>query len=197
MACYLGEYKGAAMFRPSKLRRAIKSVINQTHTDWELIVVADGCEQCKAITLEYDDSRIRGFIIPKQKIWSGVVRNVGIERAAGDYILYLDSDDNYAPTYLAELNKAILAFPDYDWYYVNDITFYDRRQIRRCNIDILGKCGTSNVIHKASLDVWWDVKDNYAHDYKFIKNLKKASPQYKYLDIAGYEVNHIPGRYDM
>ena len=63
MASTLAEYGGAASRRDEKIVRAIDSVIAQTFTDWELIVVADGCMKTMAIVARYDDPRIKAMKI--------------------------------------------------------------------------------------------------------------------------------------
>ena len=45
MPSYLGEYKRAAKDRDTKIVRAIESVLKQSHEDWELIIISDGCEK--------------------------------------------------------------------------------------------------------------------------------------------------------
>lgn len=196
MPSYLGVYKKAASSRDVKIIRAIKSVLNQTYEDWELIIVADGCEATVQIVKEhFSDPRIRGFKIPKQKIWSGVVRNVGLQKAEGEWACYLDIDDVLGKNHLSSIVPYL---KDLDWYCFPDWEFkYGKFVMRPCAINVRGKCGTSNLIHKPDL-ARWNTDDNYAHDWNFIKNLKKASPRFKILTNCGYYFTcHIPGRLDI
>lgn len=73
----------------------ITSVINQTFTDWELLLIDDCsndlsqniiCKYCKL------DPRIKSYFF-NENVGAGVVRNKGIERATRKYIAFLDSDD--------------------------------------------------------------------------------------------------------
>lgn len=196
MPSYLGVYKKAASSRDTKIIRAVKSVLSQTYEDWELIIVADGCEATvQIIKNNFDDPRIHGFKIEKQKIWSGVVRNTGLEKAKGEWACYLDIDDCIGKNHLESLVPKI---DGYDWLAFPDWEFkYGRFWMRPVAVNIRGKCGTSNLIHKTNL-ARWNTDDNYAHDWNFIKNLKKASVKYKVLTNAGYYfVCHIPGKYDI
>jgi len=94
--------------RATLLKRALDSLIAQTETDWEAIIVDDGSVDDTAFAvLPYlrDDSKITYF---KQKNagYSGA-KNTGIFLSKGKFITFLDSDDEYAPTHL-ETRKAIL-----------------------------------------------------------------------------------------
>lgn len=77
------------------LEEAIVSVIGQTWTDWELLVIDDGSkDQSKAIAERWakTDSRIRAISNP-QNIGVSKTRNRGIDMASGEWIAFLDSDD--------------------------------------------------------------------------------------------------------
>lgn len=83
------------------LPEAVESVINQTFTDWECIIVNDGSPDNTeevALQLCQRDSRIRYF--KKENGGLSSARNFGIERAAGEYILPLDADDKIDSTFL-------------------------------------------------------------------------------------------------
>ena len=75
------------------LKDAIDSVINQTHKDWELLIIDNhSTDKTDELIQNYNDKRIRLF-----KINNGgniaKSRNLGIKNATGDYIALLDSDD--------------------------------------------------------------------------------------------------------
>ena len=55
---FLGAYANAASRRPEKLVRAVDSVIAQTFQDWELLVIADGCQETVDIMRRYTDKRV-------------------------------------------------------------------------------------------------------------------------------------------
>lgn len=74
--------------------RCIESIINQTYTDLEIILVDDGSpDSCPAICDAWaeKDSRIR--VIHKNNAGLGEARNTGISVATGSYIFFIDSDD--------------------------------------------------------------------------------------------------------
>ena len=76
------------------LRRCVDSIISQTFTDWELILVDDGSpDECGAICDEYagKDSRIR--VIHKANGGLSDARNAGMKVAEGEFVTFVDSDD--------------------------------------------------------------------------------------------------------
>lgn len=75
--------------------RAIESVLQQTFSDFELIIVDDGStdNSCEIVGL-YDDSRIR-LIRNTQNQGANFCRNIGIKESKGKYIAFQDSDDEW------------------------------------------------------------------------------------------------------
>lgn len=88
----------------SYLCKCIDSILNQTFTDFELIIVDDGSpDSCGAIADEYEkkDSRVR--VIHKENGGAPSARNTGIKEATGEYFYFPDSDDWLEPTYIQTL----------------------------------------------------------------------------------------------
>lgn len=90
------------------IKRAIDSVLEQTFTNYELIVVND-CSKDETLEKiqEYDDPRL--IIINNEKNRGlGAVRNIGIEKATGEYVVHLDGDDTlFENTTLEKIDKLI------------------------------------------------------------------------------------------
>lgn len=81
--------------------RALASVVSQTFTDFELIVVDDGStDQGPQIVEAWDDPRIR--LVKQENAGTGAARNHGIAEARGEFIAFLDADDEWLPGYLQE-----------------------------------------------------------------------------------------------
>ena len=88
------------------LPRCIESILNQTITDFELILVDDGSpDGSGAICDAYAerDSRIR--VIHQQNGGVSRARNAGLDAAKGEYIVFVDSDDYVDTTYLQEFGE--------------------------------------------------------------------------------------------
>lgn len=108
---------GQRHFRAKTVQRAIKSVMAQQFKDWELIIVNDGSVDgiTPNILNAFADVESRIKIIHNEtNIGRAAARNLGMEHAAGDWICWLDSDDEYATHYLREMKQAIIEFPEYD-----------------------------------------------------------------------------------
>ena len=78
------------------IARTLQSALNQTYTDFEVIIVDDGSiDRGVEICQSFDDSRIK--IIHQANRGLAGARNTGIRHAQGDYIALLDSDDCWSP----------------------------------------------------------------------------------------------------
>lgn len=94
--------------RAHLLEPAIRSVINQTLPDWELLIVDDGStDNTPAVVEKYlDDSRIK--YIQKKNSGAGHSRNVGVAHASHSIITFLDSDDEAEPVWLEKMRHEIV-----------------------------------------------------------------------------------------
>lgn len=94
------------------LREAIDSVLAQTFTDWELIVVDDGStDETQALLAAYTDPRIRVFELGENH-GSAHARNVALEFACGKYIAPCDSDDIFLPERFAREVAYLESHPE-------------------------------------------------------------------------------------
>jgi glycosyltransferase involved in cell wall biosynthesis len=113
--CYSEDKSTDHHFRGKTIQRAIKSIIAQQFTDWELILVDDGCADgvtpdiLKKFALA--DKRIKYVHQDNQN--RAIARNKGMDNAKGEWLCWLDSDDEYSTHYLRELDQAIKDFPEY------------------------------------------------------------------------------------
>lgn len=88
----------------------LQSVLDQTYTSFELIVVNDGStDNSLEIVTSIDDARIRVINIENSGV--SVARNTGIQAAVYEYIAFLDADDSWAPTFLEEMDALIQLNP--------------------------------------------------------------------------------------
>ncbi len=192
MASTLHDYKGAAKDRETKLVRAVKSVLNQSFKDWELIIIADGCQKTvDIVNSTTNDSRVKCYKIDKQPLWSGVPRNLGKFKATGIYITYLDNDDYFGENHLQKIVLGGLS--DQQWVWFNDWRWNALKKDwfeNYCYVEKIGRCGTSNVCFQRSLEVAWPVVGNYQHDWEFMKSLRKYEGEG--IATPEYYVCHIP-----
>ena len=84
------------------ISETIESVLNQTYTNWEMIIIDDcSTDKSKQIAKQYieRDKRIR-LIELKENSGAAVARNKGIEVSSGRFIAFLDGDDLWEPNKL-------------------------------------------------------------------------------------------------
>jgi glycosyltransferase involved in cell wall biosynthesis len=88
----------------------LKSVLSQTFTDYEVIIINDGStDESEARILEFSDNRIRYFSKKNEGVANA--RNFGIEKASSEYICFLDADDYWYPEFLGTMHCYTLEFP--------------------------------------------------------------------------------------
>ncbi len=108
------------------LNKCIDSILNQTYTNFELILVDDGSpDDCPRICDEYakKDNRIK--VIHKENGGLVSARNVGIKNATGDYICYVDGDDWIIKEALHKVSNIIEKNPNVDMIVFNLEKIYE------------------------------------------------------------------------
>lgn len=91
------------------LRQCIDSILAQTFTDFELLLIDDGSpDGCPAICDEYAEKDARIHVFHKQNGGLTSARNYGLDNAKGEWIMHIDGDDWIEPTYIEELYNAAI-----------------------------------------------------------------------------------------
>ncbi len=90
------------------LKDTIESVLRQTYSTYELILVDDGSKDSSlSICNKYAEIDSRICVIAQDNSGAGAARNTGIARARGKYVMFLDADDTYEPTIVDQLVSKI------------------------------------------------------------------------------------------
>lgn len=117
---------GHLHYRAKMVQRAIKSIINQQFPDWELILVNDGCaeEDTPRIMRKFAETDSRIKVVEQENLNRAYARNNGMEQATGEWICWLDCDDEYASHYLRELDQATKDFPEYQIFNFGSLIYW-------------------------------------------------------------------------
>ena len=100
--------------------KAIGSVLAQTFTDFDLIIIDDGSkDESYAVALKAIEGHGNCHIYKQKNAGVSMARNIGVALSRGDYLCFLDADDWWAPTFLEEMSCFIEEFPEAGIYGVN------------------------------------------------------------------------------
>ena len=178
--------------RENTIRRAVDSVLCQTYTNLEVIIVDDGStDNTVNIVNEYADRRIR-LICEKENRGANKARNIGIMNTKGEYIAFHDSDDEWFPDKLRiqidlmETKGYMACYSAYNLYengIVRTVPFYyndiDKYQINlRKTLMKQNTVGTPTLImRQRALELlqnqYFDEYMQRLQDYDFVIRLAK------------------------
>ena len=177
------------------ISKCITSIINQHYTDFECIIVNDGStdnsiEICQSIIKE--DLRFSIIDNPKKGVSSA--RNCGLDRATGNYVVFVDSDDWIEPTLLLNLiqkgNNADII--QYDFYQISG----DSKTEIHLNSDINlivqseGTVVWKRAFKKEIIDkIRFNENIHGGEDYIFTIQVFLNSKSYQYLSDCLYNYN--------
>ncbi len=187
------------------LTDAINSVLNQTFSDLEIVVVDDGSEVDVASLIPVD-----ARVIYSRQEHNGVAisRNIGFSLTTGEFIAFLDADDLWQSTKLDRQVNLMRENPQLGFSYTNVLTLDERSG--RAKMEILQKgdvdvdfskpalqiidqcniCTSTVMIRRACLNAcgWFDPLLSYSEDYDLFLRLARFFPQIGYL--PGPEVSY-------
>lgn len=93
------------------IKRTLESIHNQSYQDFEVIVVDDGStDDSFRVVSEFNDPRIKIYRQSNQGV--SAARNHAVELSSGDYVAFLDADDEWDPDYLETQVSLIRSYPE-------------------------------------------------------------------------------------
>jgi glycosyltransferase involved in cell wall biosynthesis len=112
-------YNGA-----THITAAIQSMMSQTESPLEIIIVDDGSTDdalaaVESLMAESDDAKKLVKIVRQQNSGQGSARNRGVAEAKGTFIAFLDQDDSWEPTHIAHLRTFFESRPALGWIYTD------------------------------------------------------------------------------
>lgn len=96
-----------------QIKKLAKILVPQLNEDMEWIIIDDGCNE-----KELDDIKAKVIHLDKNSGGASVPRNVGLDNARGEYILFIDSDDIVSKDYIEKIVKKI-KIEDFDYCYIS------------------------------------------------------------------------------
>ncbi|MDR2368441.1 MAG: glycosyltransferase [Deltaproteobacteria bacterium] len=162
--------------RPKYLAESIESIVAQTLTDWELIVLNDGGVDVADVVEKFADPRI--IYVPDTVNRGAAIRfNQGLYMARGDYVVYLGDDDTFYPNHFEVLAKALDDNPDIgmaysDLYAVSSIAD--------------GKTGQRHILDKQML-VSRDFNREFMFHYNHILHVSLMHRREAALRVGGFD----------
>ena len=176
------------------LKRALDSVAAQTFGDWEALLINDGStDGSERICREYCDTDPRFKLFSQENQGVSVARNLGLEKASGEYITFLDSDDALLPNYfgnaLTDCQQDNLDL----WIGTTIITRIDREIRRIENKDIMtGQLNNLSPdeflnIYFSYFSLWSKmIRASVAKEFRFPTSMNWGEDQLFYLNFCNY-----------
>jgi len=187
------------------ISRCINSVLSQTYPDFECLLIDDGStDKTSSICDSYSKKDKRISVYHKENEGISKTRQYGVDRANGEYIYFVDSDDwvesSFADDLLEEINKnkPDLLFFDYYKNYTDEKNIYKSQKPVLQNNDIIIEmilekkilsCPWNFVISKKYLinnNIIFNTNINYGEDTLFILELMLNNPNIVYINKSYY-----------
>lgn len=191
------------------LREALDSVVQQTWPHLEIIIVDDGstdgsgkiCDEYRA------DARVQ--VIHQENRGLSAARNAGLDRASGEYISFLDSDDAWRPDFIRKLMGAMenadIAICQYEMHRLKMDTggqihpaaqkgFYSRKEALRALVEETINVNVWNKLYRKEL--WTEIRFPEGHNYEDVDTTCRVFDlcnRISFLDEPLYQYRIRPG----
>lgn len=188
--------------RASTVGAAIRSVLHQTYAELELIVIDDGSlDGTTDVVRSFEDPRIE--LVRSEPLGVTSARNLGLARARGDYISYLDSDNQWSPSFLQVLVRHLESGDAAAAYSAIEVLGAEATAYRGAPIDVAALLEANYVdinslVHRRQvLDRVgvWDETLPRANDWDFVLRIVAAGAV-DYVPFIGVHYDHDTDRGD-
>ena len=100
--------------KEDRVQKCLTSIAAQRSSVFEVIIINDGStdDSCKVATEALNRLSLCGYVVTQKNKGVSAARNAGVRRAKGDYIAFLDADDEWLPEFIAKMNSLIVDCPD-------------------------------------------------------------------------------------
>ena len=166
--------------RAHLLSKTITSLLSQTYKNWECIIVDDvSTDDTKSLVEKYikSDSRFQFYIRENNPKGASHCRNIGLEKAQGDYIIFLDSDDMLLDFCIEKRLDYINKNPFLNFYVFPMLTEVKTNIFKEKKIPN----SDSYLIDFLSYKIWWGIMC-VTWEAKFLKKLGGFNINYPRLN---------------
>ena len=171
-------------YKAQYLKEAIESVVSQTDTDWELIVV-DDCspEDLKSIVEPYlSDPRVHFFRNAKN---CGAVNlvdnwNICLSYCTGDFVICMGDDDRLLPNCLEEYKKLISQYPGLNVYHARTCIIDEAGN----TVETLQACPPYETCQEMLYGQWKDNRKQFIGDFMFSRQWLNDNKGYIHFPLA-------------
>lgn len=176
------------------LDNCFKSLINQTYKNLEIIFINDGSSDktLNLLSKWEGEERLNFTLINQENKGISVTRNVGLRKATGDYIYFLDPDDIIFPTLIEELVN-MLEDDKYDYSYCKFTRIRDGKKYE--DIKFKNKKGKFTILNKTeTLKGFWSITCDGAFGINYLKQiLSKITISFfkKIVDMAKIHISAL------
>lgn len=191
------------------ISHCIESILAQTYTDWELLLVDDGSpDGCGTICDAYaeKDDRIKVFHVENGGV--SRARNIALQQAHGEWLTFIDSDDWIAPDFIASLMAPVMANPALDFVHAGCQNYHEKvgysinqqylshegddsiRLLNQFRGLVFSKLFRRNIIQ--SIGLQFDEQMKVAEDYVFTLDYLAYVRRYCFIESTGYFYRYRP-----
>lgn len=156
---------------------AINSVLNQTYSNYELIVV-DDCSTDNTYNVVKQYSKIRLLQTPENSR-QGAARNIGLENCSGDYVLFLDADDSFFDNSVFEKLSNLIKNKDFP-----DIIYGGFQMTGRRNLTILPDEENTSKAFRLGQNKWMNVFSLCIKNSMIQENCIRFPENIRYEDVT-------------
>lgn len=180
----------------------ISSLINQTHRDWELILIHDGPETypISKIVDAVNDHRIRYIQTEERKqSWGHPWRSWAIQQlknselgSESEYVVITNADNHHVPTYCEYLVKALESNKNMVAAYCSDMIHnYINWQNIKCKLECgYLDCAGVMVRRSAACEVGWNHVNEHSADWLYFNDLIKKFGKNRFVEVKGTLLIH-------
>ena len=193
------------MNRKKIIQTSIKSVIQQSYKNWELLIVNDGGENIQEIVNDFEDSRIK-YIHLEENHGKSYANNLAIDNSRGEIIAYLDDDDRWYKHHLKISINELLKVKDRKFVYTDYVKveciidsqiqeqfaykkeLMENQTARVFYVSDMNFIPNFTMVHKKELfdEVGkYDTKLNYYEDWDIIRRFSYVTPLIHVPEVTG------------